>query len=847
MSSACVLMGRFLFYISAAFAFLSAASWAQEKAAVPPLPPIRSLALEPGTLTLEDGRDARKVLVTGQDASGRRFDLTAAATFGLPDVVEQDADGYLRPRAVGQGEVVVKAAGLEAKLPVVVRSADQPPVRFVREVMPLFGKIGCNAGTCHGAEQGKNGFKLSLRGYDPDWDYAQLVFDGAGRRFNRVVPEESLMLLKPTAAVPHEGKQALKPGSRAHALILRWLHEGARPEELSARAARIEILPSSDIELDLPGRSHQVAVVAVFADGATRDVTREAVLSSSDTEIAVVDGNVVTALRRGEASVLVRYEGSYATKLLTVMGEREGYAWVDEPEENFIDRHIHAKLRRIKALPSGLCSDAEFIRRISLDLTGLPPTPERARAFVEDPAPSPEKRRRLAAELIGGPAFVEHWANKWADLLQCNSETLGQKGVQVFRDWIRASIAQNKPYDRFVRELLTAQGSAYYQPAVNYFRSLREPGKITEDVSQTFLGVRFNCTKCHDHPFERWTQNQYYQFGAYFARVAIKRGTLGTETERTFTGDNVQVVGEEIVYLNHAGGEVRHPKTAMAVGPKVPFGEAAAPDGGADRREPFVDWLTSPENPLFARAMANRLWSYFFGRGIIDPVDDIRAGNPPVNAELLDALTEEFVKSGFDLRAMMRVIIASRAYQRSVATNRWNEDDRINFSHAIPRRLTAEQLMDAVATAVDVPVRFQGLPPGMRAAEIADGMVAGGMMGQGASVATFLKLFGRPERKSACECERKTDSFSLSHTLSLINGPVIGEALAAPGNRISRLAESVADDRKLVEEIYYAVLSRPPTPSEADAIDLKAGGTRAEIAQDLTWALMNTPAFFFNR
>ncbi len=811
---------------------------AQSDPKEPPLPEFLEIRLEPPALELEDGRDARRVLVWGVAASGEKFDLSPRAKFTAEGPqVTVGPDRFIEPREKGETRVTVAAAGRTATLPVAVKDAGLHPVGFVRDVMPVLARAGCNAGTCHGAAAGRNGLKLSLRGYDPAWDYEAFVFDVAGRRVNRARPEESLMLLKPTAAVPHEGKQPVKPGSREYELLRRWIAEGTRPPEPGTRATGLEVLPAA-VELDVPGRSQDVIVLARYADGSLRDVTREAILTSSDPEVATVQGSAVTAVRRGEASVLVRYEGNYATRLIGVMGDRAGFAWTDPPEHNFIDRHVHAKLRLRKIAPGGLCTDAEFVRRIHLDLTGMPPPAERARAFVSDPEESRTKRERLIDELVGSRESVEHWTNKWADLLQCNSEALGKKGVWAFREWIRKAVAENRPYDAFVRELLLAQGSAYHSPASNYYRVLREPGKITEDVSQTFLGVRFQCNKCHDHPFERWTQNQYYEFGAFFSRVAIKKGTLGTETARNLTGDAITVTGEEIVYRKLDGGEVRHPKTDGVVDPRVPFGGSRDARQADDRREPIVEWLTSKENPLFARSYVNRVWSYFLGRGIIDPPDDIRASNPPSNPALLDALADDFVRSGFDARHLLRTICRSRTYQLSIRADRWNEDDRTNFSHAIARRLTAEQLVDAVAAATGVRARYAGLPEGMRAAEIADGAVAG---------ADFLRLFGRPERKSACECERKSDAFSLSHTLNLINGGLIGEAVASPAGRIARLVEAEKDDARVIEEIYYAVLCRPPTKEELAATAFPAGVPRLEVAQDLAWALMNSPAFFFNR
>jgi hypothetical protein len=786
-------------------------------------PPIRSLKLEPASLTLLDGRDERRILVFGETASGQRFDVTALAVLKADSViVEVDAEGHVRPKQKGETKVTVSFSGVKTILPVTVISAELPPVRFVRDIAPIISKVGCNAGTCHGSAKGKNGFKLSLRGYDPEFDYQALINDLSGRRFNRVKVDDSLMLLKPTAEVPHEGRQALKPGSREYFLLRQWIVEGTKFEEAAqARANKVELLPA-EVELDLPGRTQQILAIAHYPDGSTRDVTREAIFSSNDGDVATVTNGLVTGIRRGEAAVLVRYEGNYATREVIVMGDRSGFAWVKQPENNGIDKHINVKLKRMKILPSELCTDAEFIRRASLDLTGLPPTSTQVREFLADKTPTKAKRERLIEGLLDSPDYVAFWANKWADLLQCNSETLGLKGVWVFRSWIKQSIAANKPYDKMVRELLLAQGSSYQNPEVNYLRALRDTGKMTEDISQTFLGVRFNCNKCHDHPFEKWTQNQYYQFGAYFARVAMKPGTMADE---------------QIIFRKFDGGEVKHPKTDMDVAPKVPFGEAKAVSETTDRREAFVHWLASKENPLFGQAMANRVWSYFFGRGIIEPVDDIRGSNPASNLALLDALSADFVKSGYDIKKLMRTICQSRTYQLSIVKNKWNEDDTRNFAHAAPRRLSAEQLSDSVALVTGSKSKFPGVPAGTRAADVADGLVAGN---------DFLSLFGRPKRQSACECER-TSNVTLSHALNLINGNTIGEAVSDPSNRLVKLIESEKDNKKVIEEIYYCVLNRPPSTNELANVELGKGTNRLEIAQDLTWALMNSPSFLFNR
>ena len=506
-----------------------------------------------------------------------------------------------------------------------------------------------------------------------------------------------------------------------------------------ARPIKLEVLPA-EVSLDLPGRTQELTVIAHYADGTSRDVTRETMLTSNSVEVAKITGNKVTGLRRGEAAILMKYEGNYGAVNVSIMGDRSGYVFSPMPVGNFVDNAVNAKLEKMKVLPSNVCTDDEFLRRVYLDLTGVIPTGDVARAFVKDTTPSQQKREKLVDTLLGSRDFVASWSNRWADLLQCNSKTLGEKGTWLFREWIRESVAQNKPYDQFARELITAQGSERNNPAVNYYRTLRDTGKITEDVSQTFLGVRFSCNKCHDHPFERWTQDQYYNFGAFFARVS-------------FRGD--PKTNSEVVFTNSGGGEVTHPRNGRVMPPVVPYGQEPDVDHACMRQEAFAQWMTSKDNPLFAKSYANRVWSYFMGRGIIEPVDDIRASNPPSDPELLDALTQDFVDHHFDVEHLIRTIVLSNTYQLSVIPNKWNEDDRMNYSHMVPRRLSAEQLRDAVSIATGTREITQGLPAGMRSVYMADGLVED----------DFLKLFGRPKRETACECER-TSNVSLAERLA---------------------------------------------------------------------------------
>ena len=785
---------------------------------------LTELRVHPESLTLEHARDGRTVLVSGKTKDGKWVDVTPWAVLTPASAgVKVHEDGYIFPMTVGTTQIKVSVKGVTAELPVNVKSMKTEPVSFVRDVMPILSHAGCNNGTCHGAAEGKNGFKLSLRGYDPDFDYELLIEDISGRRFNRAFPEQSLMLLKPTSEVPHKGGQVIVPEDRDYNLLHQWITEGAIPDvETTQRVERLEVVPDS-AELAMPGMKQQLIVIAHYPDGATRDVTREAKFTSSLGEVAnVTDKGVVTAERRGETAILTRYEGAYSTNNIIVMGDRSGYRWVETPEYNYIDTHVHNKLKRMKVLPSELCTDEEFVRRIYFDLTGISPTPQQVRRFLTDKTPSKAKREQLIDTLVGTSEFVDHWTHKWGDLLQSNRKFLGERGVWLFQQWIHQAIAENRPYDEFVRDLITATGSTYTNPAANYFRVSREYTAAVENTTQLFLGVRFSCNKCHDHPFEKWTQNQYYEFGAFFADVRVKPG---------------QLPGDEVVYANYTKEPVKHPRTLAVVEPSVPFGEVAATTD--DKRQMLAAWLTAEDNPMFARAGVNRIWSYFMGRGIIEPVDDIRTSNPPTNPELLDALTKDFVDSGFDMKHIMKTITRSRTYQQSIKTNEWNKADTINFSHAVARRLTAEQLLDAIGVATGSRPRFEEVPKNFRAVQLPDSKVKDD---------GFLKLFGRPERETSCECERTTE-VSLAHAMNLINGPTVAEALIDPEGRIAQLIETNQGDRALVEELYLATLSRLPEKNEyAVAIEHLANAeSKEEGAQDLLWALINSPAFLFNR
>ncbi len=797
--------------------------------------PIAEIKLEPTQVELKDSLDAARVLVTGKTPAGEPVDLTRVATVEIVSsekfspastIVTRDADGFFIPAADGQAIARFKVADKTAEVPIRVTGMQAPrPVSYVRDVMPILSKSGCNSGPCHGTPKGKRGFKLSLRGYDPEWDHEQLITDLSSRRFNRSRPTDSLLIMKPTNEVPHEGGFRFGTDHRYYRVLLQWIREGNKSDVGQAtRATAIRVYPEHT-NLREPGSWQDLVVIATYPDGTERDVTRDAELTASPDYVAkVAEPARVQALRRGEVAILIRYEGNYAVKYLSVLDPRPDFVWVNPPAHNYIDHLVDAKLQRLKILPAPLADDATFLRRVYLDLVGSQPTPEEIKAFLADATPAKQKRARVIDELLDRPEFVDRWAYKWADLLQCNRKYLGDKGVWAFRNWIRQQVANNRPVDEFVRELLTATGSTYENPAANFFKVARDPLKAMEDTTHLFMGIRFNCNKCHDHPFERWTQTQHYELGAYFASVQRKNGLKP---------------GEEIIYDLPAGYEpVKHPRTQAVIPPKFPFEHAGSYQSQTTLRKQLADWLTSPENPYFARSIVNRFWSYMIGIGVIEPVDDIRSSNPPSNPELLDALTRDFVDHGFDLKNLLRTIANSRTYQLSIETNSWNEDDKVNFSHALPRRLTAEQLQDSISAAMGVPIPVEGLPVGFRASQLPDTAVR----------ADFLETFGRPPRESVCECERVAE-VSLKQTLSLINGPTLGTMLADGNNRLNKLASASPGDDKLADEIYLTVLCRPPTPEErAKAVEyLAAYPAKPEAAQDLAWALFNSAGFLFNR
>ncbi len=768
-----------------------------------------ALEVKPSDVRLSHRFAYAQLLVTARLASGETIDATRMVEplISTP-IADVSRSGLVRPRADGKAKLTLRLAGKSAELPVTVLGVHEAPkVDFVRDVAPVLSRVGCNSGTCHGSAQGKNGFKLSLRGYDQLFDVRALSDDQAARHVNLASPEDSMILLKPTGAVPHVGGALIQPGEPYYEIIRSWIADGAKLDLTTSRVTKLEVAPIDPVVQRL-GTRQQLRVLATYSSGEVRDVTREAFLESANSEVAVAGRTgLITAVRRGEAPILARFEGNYASTTLTVMGDRSGFVWAEPPSYGKLDKLAARKWERMKILPSGLCTDADFLRRVYLDLTGLPPTADDVRKFLADTRETRVKRDELVDRLIGNPEFVDFWTNKWADLLQVNRKFLAVEGSAAFRTWIRAQVAGNVPYDKFVRSVLTASGSNRENPAAAYFKILREPAATMENTTQLFLAVRFNCNKCHDHPFERWTQDQYYQTAAYFSQVDLKADPSGGG--RMIGGTDVEApkpIYEVVADTNKQ--EVVHDRTKNVTAPKFPFQSAYKhPATGAPRRIELAEWLTSKDNPYFARSYVNRLWGYLLGAGIIEPLDDIRAGNPPSNPELLDYLTGEFLQSGFDVRHVMRLICKSRTYQLSVETNKWNADDKVNYSHALARRLPAEVLLDAVYRATGSLSKIPGVAPGTRAAALPD---SGVELPSG-----FLATFGRPARESACECERSS-GMQLGPVLALVSGPTLADAVADPGNELGRLVLAQADDAKLIDELFIRILNRPPTAPEIE-------------------------------
>jgi hypothetical protein len=811
------------------------------------------------------GPDAsQQLLVTGSYSSGQTRDLTRQARYSsAPEgIVRIDPTGVVTPLGDGMADITVETDGAgPVRVGVTVtRFADEPPVRFATEVVPTFTKLGCNTGGCHGKASGQNGFKLSLFGFEPGEDHEFIVKEARGRRLFLSAPDSSLLLLKATAQVPHGGGKRLEKGSPSYALLRRWIGQGA-PNDApdAATVQRIEVLPAERI-LDR-GASQQMIVVAYLSDGSTMDVTRLVQFEANQPEMATVSpaGLVAAKAIPGSITIMARYQSHVGVLRATVP---LGAPVADlPPARNFIDELVFKQLKELGLPPSAVCDDSTFIRRATVDIAGRLPTKEEAQQFLEDK--DPKKHEKLIDRLLASGDYADYFANKWSAVLRNRrpSDKDDPKPTSDFHAWIRDSLDKNKPYDRFVREILMAEGKLGTSPPLVWYREVKEPTAQLEDVAQLFLGQRIQCARCHHHPLEKWSQQDYYGLAAFFSRLEVKEATVKKKGKK----GQPDIPGEPFrVSFKPGKAETLNPRTNQPVRPMGLGGPALDIPPDTDPRQKLAEWLTAKENPYFARALVNRYWKHFLGRGLVDPEDDLRVSNPASNPQLLDALAKHFIAHDYDLKDLVRTICTAQVYRLSVEPNAYNARDTQNFSRFLPRRLQAEVLLDAIDTVTGSKTAFKGVPATTRAVQLPDNQFE----------SYFLSAFGRPDAASACECERSSDA-SLAQALHLFNSEELLEKIsgrkmasaskpdnkgkrgqpsqpAATGGTIGgRIRELVADkrpDREKIADLYLIALSRKPTEAEGEALltHIQKKGDAQAAYEDILWALINTKEFLFN-
>ena len=792
----------------------------------------------PAIFVATDGGDAARYTdlqahngtQSSESAKERRLPGAESALHGIT----ASADGARAFAGTQDGRVVewdkdgkqVRVFEVRAK-PDTVKN--EPP-SFVRDVLPILSKAGCNAGACHAKPDGQNGFRLTVFSFDPQTDHREITQEARGRRTFPASPEESLLLLKATLAVPHEGGERIEKNSAAYRTIVQWIRGGmVYHADNEPSLDRLTVTPAErSYKKSAP---QQLTVKARYSDGSERDVTGLASFDSNDKEIASVteDGLVRIGNLSGEGVIIARYMGLVGDSRISVPADKllpdERYTAL--PVNNVIDVKAYAHFKRLGLFPSEPCSDSEFLRRASLDTIGVLPTPEDARAFLDDT--DPKKREKLIERLLAHPAWADFWANKWADLLRPNTDRAGIKSVYVLDQWLRGSFRANKPYDQFVRDIITSEGNTHRSGPAVVYRDKREPAEFTTMFSQLFLGVRLDCAKCHHHPNEKWGQDDFYRFAAFFGPMGRKGAGISAPIS----------AGNETFYFA-PGKSVKHPVTNEVMQPQAPDGPAVKAEDTSDPRRALADWMTDSKNPFFARAISNRVWAAFFGRGIVDPVDDFRISNPPSNPALLDALGQEFVRQKFDLKALMRTILSSHLYQLSAAPNETNRGDTRNFSRAYRRRLPAETLADAIADITGVADRYPGMPPGSRAMQAWTYKID----------SQTMDAFSRPNSSSDCPCERDAKP-SIVQALHLMNSKLLQEKLASTEARAraQSLTAGKLTPEEIVAQIYLACYSRKPTDDEmkiATATFSAEGATRRSATEDVLWSLMNSAEFVFN-
>jgi hypothetical protein len=784
--------------------------------------PLSEVKCYPPEINLNSSGGFQRVVVQSVYQDGTTRDVTSQAQLKLTDAKVARLDrGSVRPVGDGRTELRVSFSGKSLSVPVTVTNAGlKPDISFKLDVMPIFMKAGCNAGSCHGSSRGKDGFRLSLFGFDPDGDFFRLTREQIGRRVNLAIPQDSLIVQKGLGAVQHTGGVRFATNSAMCQTLLAWLSAGAPRDPTNvARVSAIEIYPKSAV-MEGTNTSQRFIVKARYTDGSERDVTPLTVFISNNEGCARIgDEGLVSAGQRGEAFVQARFAEFNVGAQVIVVPKGIAWHWPGTEARNYVDEAVYSKLKKLRLAPSDVCDDSTFIRRASLDITGELPSPAEVERFVH--STEPDRRDRLVNDLLGRKEFTDLWVMKMAELLEIRTKDnrVYPKATLVYFEWLRDRMLEGEPLDKIVRELLTASGSNLRNPPANYYQIEPDTLKLAENTAQVFLGMRIQCAQCHNHPFDRWTMNDYYGFAAFFAQVGRKPGDDPRET----------------VIFDRKDGEVRHLVSGAAMKPRFLGGDAPELQG-RNRREVLAEWLTSTNNPYFARSIANIVWSHFVGRGIIEPVDDARISNPPSNPELLDALAARLVDYRYDFKRLVRDICSSRTYQLSTRANADNATDERNFSKGPIRRIRAEVLLDCISEVTETKDKFQGLPRGARAVQIADGNTAN----------YFLTTFGRASRTTVCSCEVKIDP-NLSQALHLLNGDTT-QAKIEQGGVIERELKNGKTREQVVSDLYLRCFAREPTSQELKGLDdfFKSGSNEKQVMEDVFWSLLNSKEFVFN-
>jgi hypothetical protein len=783
---------------------------------------LQHLSIYPPEINLSSANGRQQLVVQAVYDNGLTRDVTDQATLKISaPKLASIKSGVISPKTNGTTELRVSFKGSSASVPVTItNSAARPDLSFKLDVMPVFTKAGCNAGSCHGSSRGKDGFRLSLFGFDPDGDYFRLTREQIGRRVNLALPEESLIVQKGLGAVQHTGGVRFSTNSDLCQTLIRWLVAGAPKDSDSvAHVTGLEIFPRNAVLEGANAKQH-LTVRASYSDGTQRDVTRLTVfISNNDVSAKVSEDGLLTSAQPGEAFIQARFAEYNVGCQALVVAKNPTYNWPSLQPVNYVDENVFAKLKRMRMVPSELCDDASFIRRASLDLNGRLPTKEELEQFLNDTRP--DRRKLLVDQLLARKEFAELWVMKFAELLEIRSRDnrVYPKAAVLYFEWLRDQMEANVPLDQIVRNLLTASESNFRNPPANYWQIEPDTLKLAENTAQVFMGTRIQCAQCHNHPFDRWTMNDYYGFAAFFTQVGRKPGDDPRET----------------VIYDRNEGEMKHPVTGAILKPKF-LGAGLAETNGKSRREALASWLTSADNPYFARNIANIVWAHCFGRGIVEPVDDTRISNPASNPELLEALAAKLTEYHFDLKRLMRDVCLSRTYQLSTRPNKTNETDDRNFSKASIRRIRAELLLDCVSQVTETQDKFNGLPRGARAVEIADGNTS----------TYFLTTFGRATRSTVCSCEVKIDP-NLSQALHLLNGNTVQDKIEN-GGVVRRMLKQSKSPEQIIQELYLRCLSRKPTVHELQKLgSYLEGAKKAEqVLNDVFWSLLNSKEFVFN-